>query len=107
MAFSVVSTMDGSMFGSLSASKRRSPGSNRAGGREGQMKQKDATTVFFNVKIQNVSFISPQWRWKGKSHLPPTATIFSTQEVINHSVTVKSKVSPAASEGSVQKKHDD
>lgn len=34
MAFSVVSTMDGSIFGSLSASKRRSPGSNRAGQRE-------------------------------------------------------------------------
>lgn len=34
MAFSVVSTMDGSIFGSLSASKRRSPGSNRAGQRQ-------------------------------------------------------------------------
>lgn len=33
MAFSVVSTMDGSIFGSLSVSKRRSPGSNRAEGK--------------------------------------------------------------------------
>ena len=44
---------------------------------------------------------------KGKSHLPPTATIFSTQEVMNHSVRLPSKPSTAVREHSVQKKHDD
>lgn len=32
MAFSVISTMEGSTLGSLSTSKGRSPGSNRPGG---------------------------------------------------------------------------
>lgn len=49
MAFSVISTMDGSNLGSLSTSKRRSPGSNRAGGR------KQVVIVHFDAKIMNVS----------------------------------------------------
>lgn len=58
MAFSVVSTMDGSMFGSLSISKRRSPGSNRAG--VGEKK------TGFHVKIHYVCLISPQRRCSRK-----------------------------------------
>lgn len=39
MAFSVVSMMDGSILGSLSASNCRSPGSNRAVGRKREEKK--------------------------------------------------------------------
>ena len=56
MAFSVVSTMDGSILGSRSTSKRKSPGSNRAGGEK-------VRKSHFGVKIQ---LFSPQWRSSNK-----------------------------------------
>lgn len=99
MAFSVVSTMDGSIFGSLSASKRRSPGSNRAGQKERDGWKKKCNNHVFSCE-STVHSISPQWveaQHRGKSHLPPTTTtIFSTQVVINHSAGRESKVSAAA-----------
>lgn len=63
--------------------------------------------LFFNVKIQYVCFFQPtaEVQQKGKSHLPPpTTTIFSSLEVINHSVRVKSKDSAAACEHSSPEK---
>lgn len=70
MAFSVVSTMDGSIFGFLSASKCRSPGSNRAGERNGQIGHLwgiNTVRLFFQptVEVQ---------RKNKKSHLPPPPT---------------------------------
>lgn len=97
MAFSVVSTMDGSMFGSLSISKRRSPGSNRAG-----VGGKDRFPCKNTLCMSHQPTMEVQQ--KGKSYLPPpTTTIFSAQELIHHSVRVQYKVSTAASELSPEK----
>lgn len=51
MAFSVVSTIDGSMLGSLSASKRRSLGSNRAVERKASI-NKIANKLCINTVFQ-------------------------------------------------------
>lgn len=86
MAFSVVSTIDGSMFGSLSVSKRRSPGSNRAEGKE-------KTTKLNHVKNTVCSAYSGA---AAEKSYPPPPSIFSSQEVNNHNVRAKPKVSFAA-----------
>ena len=74
IAFSVVSTMDGSMLGSLSTSKRRSPGSNRAEGEGGGDRSNKE-----EPKIQYIHFISPQWRCSRKESpiLPPVSLFWA------------------------------
>lgn len=56
MAFSVVSTMDGSILGSLSASKRRSPGSNNAVGEANE--QLEYTVQILNLKKPSSHYFS-------------------------------------------------
>lgn len=72
MAFSVVSIMDGSIFGSLSSSNCRSPGSNRAGERKRQVKQASVLSVFSQSKGSVFALFEPtaEVQHRGESRLP-------------------------------------
>lgn len=94
MAFSVVSAMDGSMFGSRSASKRKSPGSNRAGGGEEQKKKNLNVKNNNNLSACQIYQPTVEAQQEGETHLPPTTTaIYTTQEVMNHGEKLQQQVS--------------